>query len=146
MNNDDDKNDDTGWLRGVSLRLGAGGRARRSGDHIVAPQTGEMGLFAGTPLSLMLQALESAGVDWKPTYEAIENLSKEEQKLLEDKAVKPIAFNIPAPEGFAEAEHTVFCSSLAGSVREERRHKWDRRLAIGGVIVGAIGAAAALID
>lgn len=146
MNKHDDKNDDTGWLRGGSLQPGSGGRTRQSGDHNVAPQTGEMGLFAGTPLGLMLQALESAGVDWKPTYEAIENLSKAEQKLLEDKAVKPTAFNIPAPEGFGEDEHAVLCASLAGSIRENRQHKWDRWLAIGGVIVGAIGAAAALID
>ena len=101
--------------------------------------------FAGSPVTLVIHALESAGVDWKPSFEAIAKLSRQEQKMLEDRAVKPIGFSIPAPEGYGEEEHAVLCASLAGGIREERKHKWDRRITIGSVIVATVSSIAAVV-
>ena len=101
--------------------------------------------LAGQVVTLTLAALESAGVDWKPTFEAISNLTRHEQRLLEDKAISPDKFSIPKPSGYSDEQQAVLCALLAGSIRSDREFRWNRGTAVAGVIVGVVGAIAAVL-
>ena len=90
-------------------------------------------------------ALGSTGVDYKPTLAAILKLDKHAQRLLEDKAVRPIELDVPYPDAYSDDQAADLCGSLAASIRSDREFRWNRGTAVAGVIVGVVGAVAAVL-
>lgn len=91
------------------------------------------------------RGLMTAGIDYKPVLQAMLKLNRHEQKMLEDKVIKPSDLGIPYPLQYGDQQTADLCASLASSIKSDRQSMWTRGLAIAGVIVTLVVALLALL-
>ena len=108
---------------------------------ITAIQSGGAALvLKGHPATVIItKALDSASVDYKATLSAILKFSSHERQALEDKTITPAELNVPKPDGYTDERHADLCASFAASIKSDRQIRWNRGVAVGGVVVGLVG-------
>lgn len=101
-------------------------------------QAGNLTLRTYPATVTVSQALDSAGVDYKATLQAIRKLTAHERRALEDKVISPAELSVPKPDGYTDERHVNLCATFSTSIRSDTQTRWTRGIAVAGVIVALL--------